>query len=517
MQKTTLLTVIALGSAFAPLVAKKQTLPSKPNIVFILADDFSYRDLSVYGQTRFNTPNLDMLATEGIRFTQAYSAAPECAPSRCALMTGLHCGHSTVRLNDAIDGQHPLRDEDITVAEVLKTAGYKTAFVGKWGIGLPGSTGVPYKQGFDLAFGFYDQLRAHTFFPNYLYENEQKIVYPGNYNFDMNRMYRTVSVECAPEDYNVYNSEGKLTPREVDDYTKMVYSEHEIQQRAIRFITENSSNPFFLYFATPLPHGPIIVDHLGELTNRTDFPDQRQKEWAAMVLTIDKFVGDLVEHLKALGIYENTILFFASDNGYSMHRYIRRNAPQDWSDDPYLENKGSFNGGKFSAQEGGVRIPFFIHWKGVTQPAVYSEPVWLADFFNTAAELAGVKQKHETDGISLVPFISNRPQLFAGHSFMYWYKNNEQAVRIGPWRAYRKNPKVKTELYLIEEDTYCERNLAHLYPGIVAEAEAIMAREHTPSDFYFNPGDDVQEFRNKIAKEKAEGRYNNGVTGNSVR
>lgn len=481
--------------ASAAFLLAALSFSDQPNIIFILADDLSYRDLSCYGQQRYRTPNLDRLAVEGLRFSQAYSAAPECAPSRGSLLTGLHTGHGSIRANSSARGQEHLRDEDVTIAEVLKGAGYRTGFVGKWGVGLPGSEGVPYKQGFDYCFGFYDQSRAHTYIPDYLWENDRRIEYPENAGFDMLRRYDYV----GNKPHNQYDEHGNLFLPELKDPRTFTYSENEVEKAALRFLSKNDPSktgaPFFLYYATQLPHGPVICDQLFGMDKPAE-ANQLSREWAAMVLKLDAFVGSLVERLKAMGVYENTIIFFASDNGYSMCGYTERGNGPDWLDDPWLKNKGPFAGGKFSVLEGGCRVPFFVHWPGKVAAGVCDEPVWLPDFFPTAIELAG-EPAHPSDGLSLLPLLVGNEEAFAGHPYLYFSKNREQAVRMGEWKAYRKSPDAKTELYLIGEDTYTQRDLADIYPGIVKKAEQIMASEHTPHPWYWNPNETAQDYAAK--------------------
>lgn len=476
----------------------------RPNIIFILADDLSYRDLSCYGQQVIQTPNLDRLARQGVRFTQAYAVAPECAPSRGCLMTGMHTGHGPIRQNASARGQDHLRLDDITIAEVLKKAGYATGFVGKWGIGQPQTEGVPYKQGFDYTFGFYDQARAHTYFPHYLWENDRKIDYPGNIGFDMQQRYNMNRLDPPPDLLNVYNSNGDLQIPELQDQSKWVYSQDEIEKAAVRFIKERSDTPFFLYFAPQLPHGPVIIDNLGAFAQMEDIP-QRQREWGAMVKRLDTFSGLLVQLLKDLDIYERTIIFFASDNGYSMCGYMGRGNAPNWLDDPWLKNKGPFRGGKFSALEGGCRVPFFVSWPNQIKPDVLSAPVWLADFFPTAAELAGANFTEKLDGQSLIPLLIENEDQFNNERYFYFSKNNEQAVRMGPWKAYRPAPGEAVELYLIEEDVSTARNLADVYPGIVDSVINIMEIEHVDHEWYWNPGESREDFRAKQERAEAAG------------
>ena len=478
----------------------------QPNIIFILADDMSYRDLSVYGQQRYQTPNLDQLAINGLRFTQAYAAAPECAPSRSSLMTGLHTGHGPIRMNSSARGQDHLYDEDLTIAEVLKSMGYRTGMTGKWGIGVPGTEGVPYLQGFDYTFGFYDQTRAHTYLPDYLWENDQKVLYPQHVGFEMMRRYDYDGNQAQ----NSYDESGRLYVPELADPGNYRYSQNEIEDRALRFIEQNNPNdtgePFFLYFATQLPHGPVIVDEMGGMMH-PDSVNQLSREWAAMVIQLDEFVGELIRDLKSKGLYDNTIIFFASDNGYSMCGYTERGNGPDWPDDPWLENKGPFTGGKFSVLEGGCRVPFFVHWPGHVMPSVVDEPVWLPDFFPTAVALAGGNPgRFQTDGLSLVPLLDGNPEGFPGHPYLYFSRGPEQAVRMGPWKAYRKEPHSPMELYLINEDTYTQRNLAWLFPDLVRRMEQIMLQEHSPHPWYWNPWETREAYRQKqqLAEETGQ-------------
>lgn len=509
---------LSLLLATAALSTAGSLSGTKPSIVLILADDLSYRDLSIWGQRRFSTPNLDRLAREGIRFTQAYAGAPECAPSRATLMTGLHTGHAAVRRNRSARGQDHLRDEDLTIAEVLKGTGYATGFFGKWGIGLPGTPGTPDKQGFDETLGFYDQRRAHTFFPDYLYRNGQRIDYEGNAGFDMRHMYldnRTPAAQRDSADH--YDEEGRLRPPGIADRSRAVYSEAVIEDAALEFVRGNRDRPFFLYFATQLPHGPVIVDRLDAVFKRPDFPTTAHKEWAAMVLRIDAFAGQLSALLEQLRIRDRTVVAFASDNGYSMCGYFARgNRETGWPDDPFFRNKGPFRGGKFSLKEGGIRVPFFINWPAAVSPRVSAAPVWLVDLLPTFAELAG-SPAPSGDGASLLGLLDGEPGQLPTDRSLYWENATEQAVRQGPWKAYRTAPDEPTELFLIEEDIACERDLARSYPGAVAAMERIMAREHVPHPWYRNPGESREEFEQKRALAAKLGQLQVGRQGNSGR
>lgn len=473
------------------LVACDKT-PNPPNIIIFLADDLSYQDLSVYGQKRFSTPNLDRLAQEGIRFTDAYAGAPECAPSRASLLTGMHTGHATIRLNESKRGQDHLEASDRTIAEELKAGGYRTAFIGKWGIGLNGTDGAPHLQGFDYSFGYYDQARAHSYYPEFLIENGDTVWLAENLGYDMPRMYRMNSREDPDSSLlNQYDEQGRHWPPGLSSGSRGVYSESLFQTKALAFVQSTDDAPFFLYYATQIPHGPVVVDNLGSMRDRTDFPLQKQKEWAAMIERMDSFIGELVDTMKKTGKYENTVLIFSSDNGYSMCGYFGRgNRNTGWPDDPYLENKGPFRGGKFSAFEGGIRIPMFIHWPAEIQPIVSNEIVWLVDLFPTLIAAAGLTSPSPSDGYNLLPWLRGEEKSLSGRPPLYWERIHEQAVRWGDWKAYRSHPDSLMELYQLRSDSRTLLNLAPDFPEVVLQMDSVMKLSHEPSLWYINPGDD---------------------------
>ena len=494
---------------------ERKNTPEKPNIVFIMADDLSYRDLSCYGQEVYQTPNLDALATGGVRFTQAYSAAPACAASRGSLLTGLNTGRGPIRNNGSALGQHPIAPEDLTIAEVLKEQGYATGMFGKWGLGDPGSGGEPYLHGFDLSFGYYSQIRAHTYFPDFLWENDRKVLYPENAGFDMRKRYKINKVKDETV-FNTYDSEGRIYVEELKDPQGGTFSENEIERRALEFVTDHKKEPFFLYYATQLPHGPVIVDDFSAMKDLDTIP-QPNREWAAMVIKLDDFVGKLVEKLKEEGLYENTIIFFASDNGYTQCGTVGRGSYPDWPDDPWFRNKGPFTGGKFHVLEGGCRVPFFVSWEGQIAASVCSEPVWLPDFFPTAAKLAGDRNSYDLDATDLWPILSGREEDFAPHEYMYFSNNLEQAVRMGPWKGYRTTPADPIRIYLVEEDTYGERDLSAIYPEVVSRIEHIMNTAYTPHEWYWTPNESAEDYQAKVKKARETGQtiplhFPNGIT-----
>lgn len=483
---------------------------SQPNIIFILADDMSYFDLSCLGQTAFDTPNIDNLYNEGLFFSEAYSGAPECAPSRSTLMEGKHLGHSRIRLNNSVRGQDHLIDSDITVAELLKEAGYATGFVGKWGIGLPGTEGTPDKQGFDYSFGFYDQARAHTFYPHYLYENDAVVPIPENYGFDMEQTYKH---NRSKQGLNVYNEKGQLIPKGIKDPLKAKNSEDLIHDKAMNFIRENKNSPLFLYYATQLPHGPVITPDLGKYKDKPW--DIKHKEWAAMMTHLDQHIGELVELTEELGIADNTIFLFASDNGYAQYGYFARNR---WEDDPVFKNKGPWKGGKFGSFDGGMRVPMIAYYPDQVPQGSTNIPVTLYDFLATACDLAGVEPS-ANDGISFVKLLEGNYEGQEKHGYLYWggggYMPQAQAIRKDNWFGMRKDPESPIQLWDVTNDIPSERDLAMENPEIVIEFTKIMEQEHVDSEWFQNPGESKLEIKAKKEIAQELNAMQKGVRGNS--
>jgi len=494
--------------------AEMSSATGKPNIVMIFSDDLSYRDLSCYGQKNYSTPNLDKLAMGGMRFVNAYSGSPECAPSRGSLMTGMHMGHCRIRANSSVRGQDHLLDEDVTIAEVLKKAGYNTGMIGKWGIGLPGTEGTPDKQGFDFSYGYYDQLRAHTFFPNYMMRNGKPEPLPENYGFDMKRRYRHSGDKIGKYD-NTYDDNGKLVLEELKDPSKAKYSEDLFQNEAVSFIKKNKDNPFFLYYATQLPHGPCIATDIAKFKDKPW--DQKHKEWAAMVERMDASVGEVVKTLEDTGVLENTIIFFAGDNGYSQWGYFGRKVHED---DPVFKNKGPWPKGKFvSTHEGGMRVPFFIYWKGKVKATENKHMCALYDILATTADLAGTKP-HKTDGVSLVPVLLDKADQQIKHKYLYCASGSKsrhaQSVRLGKWWGFRGRPSKPIALYDVTKDVDCEKDLAEDNPKVVAKIKQIFKEAHVDSKWYVNPGESVEQIEAKKKKAKTAGQMQEKVSPNTV-
>lgn len=476
---------------------------NRPNIVFIFSDDLSFRDLSCYGQTRYKTPNLDRLSKVSTRFTQAYAAAPECAPSRASLMTGIHTGKGSIRVNSSARGFENLPDSDYTFAEMLKKAGYTNGVIGKWGIGGFNTSGNPLKQGFDYQYGYQSHFEAHSYFPWSLYENGQEIQLKGNRQFKMDFLYAKETNLKAYDYDGMYNSQGKLIN---PDPAQRVYASDLFDEKSAEFISKNKAKPFFLYFTTNLPHGPAIVDDLRQLKNEQGL-NILSKEWGAMVERLDISVGKLIDKLKEEGVYENTMIIFASDNGYAMHNLKRdKQGNLQWPDDEGLNNKGPFDGGKFSTREGGMRIPFFIHYPGQKDMKISPQPVWLVDVFPTLSELVNQTLPTKLDGQSLLPILQGKPSEISYERYMYFSRNTEQAVRKGSWYGIRENKNTPLKLFLLDEDQKCERNIAEHYPQVAMDLTRYLDTAYTIHPWYWNPGETLEQYqaKQKMARETGQ-------------
>ena len=435
---------LALGSvAVAAPVARAQTQPP-PNIIFIMADDLGYGDLGCYGQKTLQTPNLDRLASEGVRCTAAYSASTVCAPSRCGLMTGMHMGHATIRGNR--NPEVALRPGDVTVAEVLKTAGYTTGLFGKWGVGGPVTLGRPNVQGFDEFFGYLSQWHAHDHFPGHLWDNE---------------------VEHFVRE-NRSGGRGK-------------FSQDMFIERALDFLERHVDRPFFLYLPSALPHtnnelgartgDGMEVPHYGSYADR-DWPNP-EKGFAAMVEFLDRDVGKIMSKLDELGIADNTVIFFTSDNG--PHEEGGHKVD-------FFDSNGSLRGKKRDQYEGGIRVPTIVRWPGkIPAGSTCKEPWAFWDVLATCADLAGVPAP-ATDGISMLPALRGQPQ--ESHEYLYWEFHERrfaQAIRMGKWKAVRLNPGEPIELYDLETDESETTDIAERHPKIVQKMDALFDSARTES------------------------------------
>jgi Arylsulfatase A and related enzymes len=456
----------ATGAAAAATLAA--TLPldgadaaataERPNLLFILADDLGYADLGCYGQRDLPTPNIDLLAREGTRFTSVYAGSTVCAPSRCCLLTGLHTGHATVRGN----GDTTLPPEEVTLAKVLKAAGYETACIGKWGLGNEGTTGVPTKQGFDTFFGYLDHVHAHNHFPEHLWRGEEKLPLKNQ----------------VPDAGN--RGQGKAS-------VKAEYSNDLFTEEALKFLDAPREKPFFLYLSYTLPHANNEARQEGmEVPNDEIFAVFKDKAWpepqkgfAAMIARLDQYVGRIAGKLREKGLDRNTLVIFTSDNG--PHR-------EGGNNPNFFDSNGSFRGIKRDLYEGGIRVPFIAWWPGRVPAGKASDHIgYFPDLLPTFAELAGAPPPKHRDGISMAPALLERGGQ-KQHTYLYWEfyeRGGAQAVRIGKkWKAVRagiaesKNP---VEVYDLELDISEARDVASSRPEIAAYARSLMAEAHVPS------------------------------------
>ena len=433
--------ILGLLPVASPAAESSPQPDKKPNIVFILVDDAGIGDFSTYGCKYGLTPNIDRLAAEGIKFSQAYSGSAVCAPSRCVLMTGQHTGHVLRRSNQSKVGLLSLPADQPTVARLLHDAGYATGGFGKWGLGNPGTTGVAEKQGFDVFFGYYDQKHAHDYYTDYLVRN---------------------SVDVP------YQQSGKHTWED--------YSHTRIADETLKFIEDNKDRPFFCYAAWTPPHDEWVIP------DNTPFSKEpwpvEIKNYAAMVSLIDKDVGRLMEKLKDLGIDDNTLVIFSSDNGAN-----------DECIEP-LGSTGGLRGHKRMLYEGGIRAPFIARWPGKIEPGTTSELLTtFADFLPTAADAIGAPVPSGTDGISILPTLLGEQQTKLHDSlyFEIYEPYFQQSVRLGDWKGYRLGTKAPLELYDLKSDPAEKHDLAAAHPDIVKNIEDIMVAQHTPSPHYDAP------------------------------
>lgn len=424
----------------------------RPNIIFILADDLGYGDLGVYGQEQIKTPNLDRMAREGMRFRSCYAGSTVCAPSRSSLMTGQHTGHTRIRGN----ARHPLKLEDVTVAEVLKQAGYRTALVGKWGLGEAGSTGTPNRQGFDEFFGYLNQRHAHNYYPSFLWRDDKRVP------------LRNVVPNEDAEGAGVATS-------------KLNYTSDLFTAEALSFLRRNKDQRFFLYLAYTIPHANNEAKAQGmEVPSTRPYAGKKwpepEKNKAAMITRLDRDVGRLLRELKGLGLDRKTIVFFSSDNG--PHKEGGHNPN-------FFKSSGRLRGIKRDLYEGGIRVPMIVRWPGRIKPHV-SDQVWAFwDFLPTAAELAGARTPSGIDGISMAPALLGKPQ--RQHEFLYWEFHEQgfkQAMRMGEWKGVRLRADAPLELYNLKVDEEEKQDVAKQNPDVVEAIEARLRTARTESEHW---------------------------------
>jgi arylsulfatase A-like enzyme len=449
------------GAAALPLAAMAQGAADgvrRPNIIFVMVDDMGYGDLGVYGQKHIRMPRVDQMAREGIRYTNVYAGSTVCAPSRSVLMTGQHTGHTWVRDNTTSVSGHgavpcsgkggglrlPLRPEDVTVAELLQEAGYVTGITGKWGLGEPGTAGVPNLQGFDEWRGFLNQRIAHTFYPTHIWENQEE-----------------------------RRLEGNTGPR-ADFVSEAQYVHDLFTDFALDFIRRHGKGdpPFFLYVPYTIPHSFFQIPELAPYTRDTGWTEQ-EKVYASMLTRADRDVGRMLDLLQEMGIDDNTIVFFCSDNG-AANRY-----------DGVFDSSGLLRGGKRDMYEGGLRTVMVARWPETIQAGAVSDDIWyFADVLPTFATLAGAATPGHVDGVSVLPSLLSQPQPELADRFLYWeYPDHgfQQAARRGKWKAVRQGPDAPIELYDLEADIGETKDLAAAHPDIVTMFQTYFREARTPS------------------------------------
>jgi len=454
----TLLTLLAWTcSAFAA---------TKPNLIWIMADDLGYGELGCYGQKLIQTPQLDRMAKEGMKFTQFYAGATVCAPSRSVLMTGQHHGHTRVRGNAGPEGAGPqmLRAEDVTVAEVLKQAGYTTALIGKWGLGMPGDEGVPNKQGFDYFLGYLSQHHAHNHFPDYLWRNDERIPLPNK-------------VTPVADAGGGYASDAIL------------YADDFFTDEALKFVARHQDRPFFLYWSMIIPHannerttalgdGAHVPDY-GPYA-KTDWPDQ-DKGQAAMITRMDSYVGRMLARLRELGLDRNTLVIFTSDNG--PHNESKHNLDR-------FQPSGRFTGIKRSLTEGGIRVPMIAWWPGqVSAGSISDHAAFFGDWMATAAGLAEAELPPQLDSVSFAPTLLGRRREQTKHEFLYWEFHErgfkQAALYQGRWKGHRSgDPSAQVKLYDLRKDPKEQTDVAAKHPDIAARISEYLKTARTPSRYW---------------------------------
>jgi len=445
--------IIILATAL--LVTVLEAKP-KPNFIFIMVDDAGWGDFGCYGQKKFATPNIDRMAAAGMRFTQHYAGSTVCAPTRCSLMNGVHTGHAYVRGNREVrpEGQAPIPADLITIPKLLREAGYRTGMFGKWGLGAPGSSGDPVKQGWDTFFGYNCQRQAHTFYPTHLWHNDRKVLLDGK-----------------------------------------TYSHDLIHAQALQFIRTNSKQPFFAYLPYTIPHAAMqcpeedvapfrkkfaqFEDKIGRYSHGTRVKNP-VAGFAGMMTRLDRGIGDILKLLDELKISDNTLILFTSDNG---PHYEGGHMPG------FFDSNGPLRGHKRDLYEGGIRVPLIAHWPGKVKAGTTSEHIsahW--DLMPTLCELAGIPTPKHTDGISYVPTLIGAAKQGA-HRYLYWEFHsygNTQAIRMGDWKALRlkvrDNPDAPIVLYNLKTDIGETKNIAADHPDIVKKIAPLFREAHTPSE-----------------------------------
>lgn len=455
----------------------------KPNVIYIYADDLGYAEVGAYGQQKIKTPNLDKLAKEGMKFTNHYAGTPVCAPARAMLMTGKHGGHAYIRGNYELGGfadseergQMPLKEGTFTLGHLMQQAGYKTALVGKWGLGMNGTSGSPLKQGFDYYYGLLDQKQAHNFYPTHLWENDQKDTLDNTYIY----VHQTLDPK-------------KATAKDFDRFKGKVYAPEKMTEKALSFIDQNKESPFFLYLPYPLPHVSLQVPdafvkpYIGKFEEQPYYGQQGYapnqypySTYAAMISFLDVQVGIILKRIKALGLDENTIIMFSSDNGTTFNGGVNAE---------YFQSVAGMRGLKTDVYEGGIREPFLARWPGKIKPGSTSNLISAQyDLLATLGELTGQKVAN-TDGISFLPTLLGKTKAQVKHPYLYFEfpeKGGQVAIRMGDWKGVRtnvkKDPNSPWQVYHLKTDRNETKDLAASHPDLVAQFQAIVKKEHEDS------------------------------------
>ncbi|KYP16588.1 arylsulfatase [Flavihumibacter sp. CACIAM 22H1] len=455
---------------------KKQPLP---NIIYIYADDLGYGELGCYGQTKIKTPHLDQMAAEGMRFTQHYTSTPVCAPARAMLLTGLHGGHSTIRGNvelggfpdSAERGQAPLHSKAVTIADLLKKKGYGTGIIGKWGLGMANTEGSPNLHGFDYSYGYLDQKQAHNYYPTHLWEN-------GRWD-SLHQPFIDVHRRLDP---------ATATAADFDYFKGTTYAPDKMTEKAEQFIRNRKEQPFFLYLPYTIPHASLQVPDAWVDMYRGQFNEQPYygqqgyaasryplSTYAGMISYLDAQVGKIMALLKELGLDENTLLFFSSDNGATFNGGV---------DAAFFNSAAGLRGLKMDLYEGGIRMPFLARWPGKIKAGEVSGLVSAQyDLMATLAELTGVEAP-PNDGVSFLPTLLGKPERQPTRDFLYFEypeKGGQRAIRMGNWKAVKtglkKDPSAPWQLYDLSEDPYETRDLSLRHPEILRQLDGIVAKE----------------------------------------
>ena len=455
MDRRRFLWSVAAGATAAALAPRRALARDRqPNIVYVLADDLGYCDLGCYGQKKFETPNIDRLAAKGARFTDHYSGSTVCAPSRCTLMTGRHTGHCHIRGNGGSRrGMDGLPADSVTVAKLLKAAGYATGMFGKWGLGPPDSTGAPLRQGFDEFFGYINQGRAHNYYTDYLIHDDRKVLLDGK-----------------------------------------TYSHDLIMERALAFIRANARRPFFCYLPVTIPHAAMHVPEEYIAPFRKQFPEFENKigryagptvrnpiaAFAGMMTKLDEDVGRVIGLLKELGIDEDTLVIFTSDNGPH---------GEGGHDPRFFDSNGPLSGMKRDLTEGGIRVPMIARWPGRIPPGTETRhPSAFWDFLPTACEVAGIDAPRGIDGISYAPAMLGQEAKQKAHDYLYWEfyeRGGKRAVRMEKWKAVQRDLQKKANspilLYNLDADLAEKHDVAAQHPEVIERVKTAFEEAHTPS------------------------------------